>query len=210
MSTGGTAEARIHHAAMRLFAEKGAVQLSISELADAAGVARGTVYGNVPDVDALLEKVATRLASEMYDRVTASVEHIHDPAERLTMGLRLFIRRAHEEPNWGRFLARFAVTNHSLQELWKGAGHDALRRGIETGRFSLTAERASSFIALTAGATISAMFLVIEGHRTYRQAGLDVTEMVLRSLGIPAAEAHAIGQIDLVPLAQPAAKTRRR
>lgn len=200
MATGGTAEQRIHAAAMRLFAEKGGTQLSISELAEAAGVARGTVYGNVPDLDALLESVATGLAAEMHDRVEASVAHLHDPAERLSMGIRLFIRRAHEEPAWGRFLTRFAITDPSLKNLWRGAGYDNLRRGIEIGRFSLEAERSESWVAFMAGAAIAAIFLVIEGHRTFREAGSDVTEMMLRSLGLSATEAHAIGQRPLVPL----------
>ena len=40
MAPQSTAEQRIHDAALRLFAERGATQLTISELADAAGVAR--------------------------------------------------------------------------------------------------------------------------------------------------------------------------
>ena len=42
-----TAQRRIYKAAVRLFAEKGATQLNVSDLAQEAGVARGTIYNNV-------------------------------------------------------------------------------------------------------------------------------------------------------------------
>jgi AcrR family transcriptional regulator len=45
------AHRRIHAAAMKLFADHGVTKVSISEPAAAAGMARGTIYGHVPDVD---------------------------------------------------------------------------------------------------------------------------------------------------------------
>ena len=55
------AETRIHDAALRIFAEKGVTQLTVSELAEEAGVARGTVYNNLGSTDALFEEVAAGL-----------------------------------------------------------------------------------------------------------------------------------------------------
>jgi len=52
------ARRRIHAAAMKLFAERGVTKVNISELAAAAGMARGTIYSHVPDVDGLFEEVA--------------------------------------------------------------------------------------------------------------------------------------------------------
>ena len=40
---------------MKLFAEQGVTQVTVSTLAAAAGVARGTVYSNVQDIDGLFE-----------------------------------------------------------------------------------------------------------------------------------------------------------
>ncbi|WP_139042661.1 helix-turn-helix domain-containing protein, partial [Aequoribacter fuscus] len=39
-----TSQKRIHAAAIRLFAETGAQKISIRDLAEEAGVARGTIY----------------------------------------------------------------------------------------------------------------------------------------------------------------------
>src|SRR5664279_4428240 len=91
-----TAETRIHDAALRIFAEKGVTQLTVSELAEEAGVARGTVYNNLGSTDALFEEVAAGLANEMHRRVVSSFAEIDDPAQRLANGIRFFVRRAHE------------------------------------------------------------------------------------------------------------------
>ena len=50
------ARRRIHVAAMKLFADGGVTKVNISELAAAAGMARGTIYSHVPDIDGLFAK----------------------------------------------------------------------------------------------------------------------------------------------------------
>jgi len=54
------AQTRIHQAALRLFAEKGSNQITVSELAQAAGIARGTIYNNLESPDLLFQSVAAR------------------------------------------------------------------------------------------------------------------------------------------------------
>ena len=53
------AQARIYEAAVRLFADNGTTHASVTELAQAAGLARGTIYNNVENLDALFEEVAS-------------------------------------------------------------------------------------------------------------------------------------------------------
>ncbi len=194
------AQARIHEAAVRLFAERGAVQVSISDLAQAAGVARGTIYNNLPQPDSLFEDVARRLGMEMHERVNLSFGAIEDPAQRLANGLRLFIRRAHDEPHWGRFILRFALTNASLQSMWNGPPTRDLLAGLESGRYAFRAEQMASVLSMVATAGLSGIFLVMEGHRTWRDAGSDAAELVLRAIGIPAEEARLLAAADLPPL----------
>ena len=52
------AQQRIHAAALKLFAERGVTQVNVSDLAQAAGVARGTIYNNLSNPDGLFEEVA--------------------------------------------------------------------------------------------------------------------------------------------------------
>ncbi|POZ99211.1 TetR/AcrR family transcriptional regulator, partial [Pseudomonas sp. MWU12-2312b] len=87
-------------AALRLFAERGTIDVSISDLATEAGVARGTIYSNVKSMEQLFEAVAAHLSAEMHERVNKSFETLAQPAHRLANGIRFFIRRTHEEPQW--------------------------------------------------------------------------------------------------------------
>lgn len=62
------AQRRLYGAALPLFAERGTTQVNVSEMAQAAGVARGTVYDNLSDLDGLLFEVAAQLGNERADR----------------------------------------------------------------------------------------------------------------------------------------------
>ncbi|KVZ18417.1 TetR family transcriptional regulator [Burkholderia cepacia] len=193
---------RIHRAAFELFAQKGETQVSISELAQAAGIARGTVYNHVPSPEALFETVAAQMAEEMHKRVVASFVGITDPAQRLANGIRYFIRRAHEEPHWGRFLSRFAFSDDTLQGLWTGPTMRDVVAGLEQQRYNFRPEQLHSAMAVIAGSALASIVLVLDGHRTWRDAGSDTAELVLRSLGVDNETARRHATAELPPLAE--------
>lgn len=192
---------RIHQAALRLFAATGSTQISISELAQAAGVARGTVYNNLAAPENLFEEIANQLACEMHQRVLASFAQIDDPAQRMANGARFFIRRAHEEPDWGKFLCRFAFSTASMHETLNGTLAAQMLCGMQAGRFQFRAEQLPSVLGLVGGTVLSSMLLVREGLRTWRDAGSDCAELLLRALGVAPDEARALAQTELPPLA---------
>ena len=194
---------RISTAALRLFAEKGSTEVSVSELADAAGVARGTIYNNLESPERLFETVAAELADEMNDRVVATYARVKDPAFRLAMGVRLYVRRAHDDSHWGRFLVHFGMNSDSLRKVWAGSPLKDVMLGIEQKRYQLTEQQAPAALGMIAGATLSAILLVIEGVKTWRDAGSDTAELVLRALGVKASEARAIARAELPELAPP-------
>ncbi len=197
------AQIRIYEAAVRVFAESGATQTSVSELAQAAGVARGTIYNNVADLDSLFEDVAAALANEMHERVLASFQDIEDPAHRLARGIRLFVRRGHEEPHWGRFIARFGLASATLRGMISGQPARDLKEGLARGRYQFRDEQFESVVAIIGASTLSAIWLVLNGDKTWRVAGSDVAEMILRAIGVPGEEAHALAAADLPPLPDP-------
>lgn len=188
---------RIHQAALQLFAERGTADVSISDLADAAGVARGTIYNNLDKPEELFGQVATDLASEMYARSVASMSGVTDPAIRLAMGLRMFARRAHEEPHWGRFIVRFSLSDSILGRMLGEPPSIDASRGIETGRYKLDPVYLASVVGMIGGAGLSAMRLVLDGTLTWRDAGSQTAEMLLRAFGVPAREAREIATLPL-------------
>jgi AcrR family transcriptional regulator len=191
---------RIQRAAFELFAQKGETQVSISELAQAAGIARGTVYNNVPSPETLFETVAAQMAEEMHMRVLASFANVTDPVQRLANGIRYFIRRAHEEPRWGRFLSRFAFSHDILQGMWTGPAMQDVVAGLEQHRYDFQPAQMHSAIALIVGTVLASIVVVLDGHRTWRDAGSDSAELVLRGLGVEAAAARRYATAELAPL----------
>ena len=53
---------------------------------------------------------------------------------------------------------------------------------------------------MIAGSVQAAMMLVLEGHKTWRDAGADTAELLLKALGIDAIEARALSATELPPL----------
>ena len=193
-------EKRLHDAALRVFAEKGTSEISVRELAVAAGVARGTIYNNLESTDHLFQRVAAQLADEMDEGVAASYEGVTDPARRIAIGIRLYVRRAYEEPHWGRFLLNFGYTNEALRKLWSGPPMRDLLEGIESKRFTLPPEKALAGLGVVAGATMSAILGVVEGLQAWKSAGSEAAELTLRALGVSAKEALKISTGELPAL----------
>jgi AcrR family transcriptional regulator len=198
-----SAERRILDAALRLYAKTGRTDLTISELASEAGVARGTVYHYVRPADMLFENVTARLTEEMYKRVNKSIStssEADDPVARLAMGIRLYIRRAHEEPMWGRFIYSFGFRAKVVQSLWNRHPTQDLLAGLQAGQYQTPPERLLATMSFIAGVVTGAIHLVSTGHDTWRNAGAQAVEFVLQALGIPAAVATCLAGQELPPL----------
>jgi len=198
------AQARIYEAAVRIFADRGTTHASVTELAQAAGLARGTIYNNVENPDSLFEEVAAALGDEMHARILESFKTTDDPALRLARGMRFFVRRAHDEPHWGRFIVRFAFTTSTMRALLAGPPARDLREGIASGRYRIRAEQMPSVIAFVGSTTLAAMWLVLDGEKTWREAGSDAAEFMLCAIGVAPKEAWALAWTDLPPLPEPA------
>ena len=194
------AQIRIYEAAVRFFAERGTTHASVTELAQAAGLARGTIYNNIANLDSLFEEVATALGDEMHGRILASLESMDDPARRLAYGIRSFVRRAHEEPHWGRFIVRFAFTTSTMRSMLSSPPARDLGDGLANGRYSFRPEQMGSVLAFVGSVTLAAMWLVLNGEKTWREAGSDAAELMLGSIGVAAQEARALASEDLPPL----------
>jgi AcrR family transcriptional regulator len=191
---------RIHQAAFRLFAEKGTSQVNILDLAQEAGVARGTIYSNIESMESLFEAVAGQLAGEMHERIKKSFDTLEDPAQRLANGIRLFIRRAHEDSQWGAFIHKFAMSNSSLREMFTSQATTDLLNGLGSGRYRFQKEQLISVMTLISSSVLGSIFLVLEGHRTWRESGSDTAELVLRALGVAPEEARALATAELPAL----------
>lgn len=195
------ARRRIHEAAMRLFSENGSSRISITELADAAGVSRGTVYNHVCSLPGLFGEVAAELSAEMVDRVLPGLGSEPDPALRLALGIRWYVRHAHDDPAWSRFVTRFAFSTTAMKSLWSGPAARDVIAGVSLKRYSIREHELQAAMAFVGSAVLAAMCLVREGLSTWRDAGSQCALMVLQGLGVPASEARALANTELPELA---------
>lgn len=204
------ARARIYQTALRLFAENGGSAIAVSDLADAAGIARGTVYNNIAEPENLFGEIVTGLSREMIVRTELTMEGLDDPATRMATGLRLFIRRAHEDHDWGRFLLRFALSHSLLHGMMREPPARDIARGVASGRFKLGADKVPALLSMLTGTTLAAMSAVIRGDQTWRDAGSNAAELLLRAAGLSAGEAHRLATGELAPLAMPEKQNKTR
>lgn len=193
-------KARIYRAAMQLFSEHGDPEVNVSELAAIAGVARGTIYNNIGDLNTLFTDVSSHVIAEMSARLGLALQGVAEPERRLAMAIRVFIRRSHDEPYWGKFMMRYALSNPSFEALLIGLPLHDVVHGLERGRYTFREDQLPTVLAMVGGSVLSAMRMVQEGHKTWRDAGSDAAELVLRAMGLPTAEAHTIAVADLPAL----------
>ncbi|MGN7247269.1 hypothetical protein ACTHQ1_06015 [Janibacter anophelis] len=101
-------------------------------------------------------------------------------------------RGAHADPALGQFLARFALTDESLRGMVAGPPMADVDAGIASGRYARFDETDLSIASMIMGATVSAIWMVLEGHQAWREAGTDTAALVLRALGLDPEEARTI------------------
>lgn len=191
---------RIHEAAMRLFSAHGCAAISMSELADEAGVARGTIYNHVGSLEQLFTDVATAKADAMSERIMCGLRHQHDPAYRVALAIRWYVQEAHGDPDWCRFVMKFAFSPLAMERVLFGLAAEEIRGGMVSGRFHVQSQQQNVATALVASSVMSTMYIVREGLTAWRQAGEDCAFLVLRSLGVGESEASEISTSDLPDL----------
>ena len=95
-------------AARALCAEPPLESVTIDDLVNGAGVAKGTFYGHFEHLPDLQAAVADELAQELDDLFQPFRLQLADPIERIAAGCAAFIREALQNPAWGSLVARSA------------------------------------------------------------------------------------------------------
>lgn len=103
---------RIVSAAVRLIAETG-TDVSIADVASSLGVIRQTVYRYFPTADALMRAAGIASVDAFLDRLTDTVEGIHDPAEAMTEGVLFTLEEVARTPHLGILLSEPYLSVHS-------------------------------------------------------------------------------------------------
>jgi len=142
--------------------------ITINNIVETAGVAKGSFYNHFPDKESLAVTVSTAIREEVERKVADSNMNVTDPAYRIARGICHHIKLAVDNPQRAMIMLRNPkLATSGEYPLNKNIQID-IREGVESGRFSPRCEEAG--IIQVIGATISTMLRVIEKDLSIDQA----------------------------------------
>lgn len=181
-------------AALRIYAKKGIGELHLNELAEEAQVSNGTVYNYFRSREEVLDAVGVELASQLALNVSALSHSIASGAERLSIGVRMFIVHTKQDPVWASAVVRVYQYDQNIRSTVVNSLRNDMQLGMTQGYFEVADEEIS--MRMVAYSTIGVMTAMLDG---YDSVGVDsmVAESVLRSLGMNRDEARQVAYLPL-------------
>ena len=187
-------------AAREVMARNGVGAATIQEITEAADVGFGSFYNHFATKEDIVAAVMEEAIESFGAAADRLADRIDDPAEILAASVRHAIRRAASDEAWGWFLIRTALARaHGLR---RGLGPRLARdiqRGIAARRFVVDDPVAAGLAA--GGAILSVMAARLHGDLG-DDAGERAAAVVLRLLGLSAAEADEVAQRPLKSIVQ--------
>jgi len=181
--------AQLMLAARALYAERAIESVTIDDLVNEAGLAKGTFYVHFDHLPDLQVAVADELAQELDDLLQPFRLQMADPIERIAAGCAAFICEAVRNPSWGSLAARGAWALPSVAQAARTNLREDLRLAAARGRLgAITPELGFEVVS---GIVIQALRAAGEARLSQSDAPAAV-EAILRALGVASAEAHAI------------------
>ncbi|MFJ3368301.1 TetR/AcrR family transcriptional regulator [Pseudomonas sp. NPDC086251] len=176
-------------AALRLVARKEVGEIALLEVAAEAEVSNGTIYNYFRTRDEVLEAVGIAMAAEFSDAISVLNADVQCGAQRLSIGVRMFVCRAAADHQWANALLRIIHFDQAMRSRLAGHVLGDLRDGLRAGIFAYVDEGIALDMVLSC--TTGAMRAVVEG-RAVAEHDLRVAEMVLQALGVTPAKARKI------------------
>lgn len=181
-------------AALRLVARKEVGEIALLEVAAEAQVSNGTIYNYFRTRDEVLEAVGIALAAEFSDAISALSTNVHSGAQRLSIGVRMFIRRAADDHQWANALLRILHFDQAMRLRLAAHVLGDLREGRHEGAFTFEDEGIA--LDMLVSCMTGAMRSVVEG-RAVAEHDVRVAEMILKALGVTPAKAKRIASLPL-------------
>ncbi len=181
--------AELIQAARTLYAARPFDAVTVDDLVNAAGLAKGTFYVHFDSLDDLQSVLADDLAREFDELWQPHRASLDDPIERIAAGCGTFIKQALHDPAWGALIVRGAVSMPDVARVPRERLKEDIRRAAALGRLN-NVEPAIAF-ELVLGITVRAMQSAAEGRLKPKQAPAIVAG-ILRAIGLTAKEAEEI------------------
>lgn len=188
------------NAAVKVFASKSIEAASIQEIAAMAGVANGTFYNYFQTKEDIVEASAVQVGVSFCERIDASIPHITDGAERMSIGGRRYMVLAIEQPELARFMMSIAVFSSAWSSQIEPYIHRDLMLGIKQKRFNVASVPAA--LDLITGTNYAGINSILAGKAGKAHVPA-VSASILRGLGMAPKEADELARRPLPPLPPP-------
>jgi AcrR family transcriptional regulator len=196
--------ARLLAAASSLFARQGVDNTRINQITEEADVGFGSFYNHFVSKDAILQAVLEDTIAARGEAIAAATAELEDPAQVIAAAHRYFMSLNRSHPDWAWLLVRLHASHQVASSALGPFALRDLRRGIRAGRLDVPDEKVA--LSATGGALLADMRAVLDGTAP-RDADVYHAELVLRMLGLPAAEAAEVARRPLPKL--PAARAKK-
>jgi AcrR family transcriptional regulator len=186
---------RIIEASLKLFANESYQAVTMDRVAEAAGVAKGTLYLYFQSKEDLYLGILTDGMESMARNYQASVDPQADVKVRLRRAITLSIEFYDQRRDLLRLMMteepRMPEARNRLREEWRDRGvrffNALIEEGVQSGAFRAIDARLATFAIL---GSIRSVVLFYGAQRPVDQIGDELGEMVVRSLSHDAATNH--------------------
>lgn len=191
---------RLVAAAKSVMAAKSIEAITIDEITLQAGVGKGSFYNHFESKEELFIATLDDVIAGIAGHITEAIRNTDDPAEILSIGIRLHINLATIDPGIGRLIVNASASVDFLHRYADPVVNHTIDKGIKSGRFAIR-DRDLFFMLLTTGlnATIAGQ---LDGRLN---AGTEIelarSMLLLAGLSPDYAEAVASKPLPMVALA---------
>lgn len=178
--------------ASRLFSQSHPEAVTIDDIIQAAGLAKGTFYNHFIDKAALSLEVRRRVMSRTEEGVAALNAGIEDAAVRIARGICFYARLAVRDPVHAALLAQNPPLELASEVFSTTGVVIDIARGISAGRLRATSRESGAVFVIGAGWSLMHCILTEPSLSAAALVTQQVASMTLKGLGLDGQEADHI------------------
>ena len=191
---------KLIHAARALIYEKGAEEVTIQEVTQAAGLATGSFYNYFRNKRDMLDGIVEHFRSEFEQSLDPTRGKLSDPAMKLAVTLKYYFKQSQENNSWRTFMTKSGLNNEiSLIQSEQQCLED-IRAGLRGGRFR-TEDPLITQSLITA--MTNHVCMELQKVRLSSSAINETVRHILRMLGLPDIAAKAFADAPLPDIPAP-------
>jgi AcrR family transcriptional regulator len=193
---------RLLESALLVFSEKGLDASSIEDIIAAAQVSRGTFYNYYQTIEELMVALLEVLGNELITVAEEATSQFSDPADRVSIGMRMLLRTVRAFPLLGRFVARVGIESRTQNALAMRYAPRDVAACVEAGYFEMADIMMG--VEFLSGVFTSAVYAMTTREGLPEDYPEQITYHALLGLGFTKTKAKSLVKLPAPPMDEPA------